>query len=85
MSINKDKLIRLMYERPVLWNHKHADYRNASLKQHAWIELASEFQMKGKRLLSVELLCSYRIRRRRSLPIFNLTSLFKIAFTFPGE
>ncbi|XP_033214735.1 uncharacterized protein LOC117171487 [Belonocnema kinseyi] len=50
MSINKDKLIRLMYERPVLWNHKHADYRNASLKQHAWIELASEFQMKDEDL-----------------------------------
>ena len=50
MPINKDKLIRMMYERPVLWNHKHADYRNGQIKQQGWNEIAAEFQIRGKYL-----------------------------------
>lgn len=48
--MNKDKLIRMMYERPVLWNHKHVDYRSGQLKHQGWLEIANEFNMTGKPL-----------------------------------
>lgn len=51
MFLSTDKFIRLVKQRPVLYDTKHEEYKDSKARDRAWKEIASETNEDGKSTL----------------------------------